>query len=442
MAATLKSNQYLSLEEKNGTRLRKPWITDLLVFVIGLLSAIYVNVGGNLYLAEIVLLVLLPYLLYTRLKMLNFSQVRPIIILGLGWLLNQIITDIYRGTLFADVIKGWALIVVFLTNFISLYLLIFPSIRRIALALLGVSLGLILQGVLQPTDNMLLNKWKYGTGFAVILLVSIGIYFVSNKKNIRFLGWSFILILVALFSFYESSRALGGVALLSAIVTMFRFTLIGNGIARRISNPLNIALAVILLFFTAFGIIQIYGYAAEQGYLGDSAQAVYQSQSSGELGVLLGGRREWLPATRAIMDSPILGYGSYARSTDYGQYLFELANLGYKVNETQVSSYLAARDFIPTHSHFLQGWVWAGILGGLFWLYILSLVIRALIKTFRFPTGLFMATTSMGIYAIWNILFSPLSNSLRLTWAFILVTLLFALFYSPAMTGETGPLQH
>lgn len=406
------------------------WV-DLLVFFVGISSAVYISVGGNLYLAEALLLVLLPYLLYARKGLLQFGLVKWLLFLGLAWLLNQVITDFYRGTSPQDMLKGWALIGVFLTNFLSLYLLVFPNPRRIAIGLLGHAIGLVLQPVLQPTSNMLTDAWKFGAGYAFTLLASVVIFFFYNKKSYNIVQWNIVLVILALFSFYVRSRSLGGVTLLAAFVIWFRFTRVGQRLALRFIHPLNIALSFFLLLSVVLGIIQLYGFTASQGYLGETARVIYQSQSSGDFGVLLGGRREWLPAMHAISDSPFLGYGSYARNTEYGQYIYELNRLGYIVSNDQLDAYLASKNFIPTHSHLLQGLVWAGLAGGIFWLFVLILIARSMISAYRFPSGLFIATMIMGFYAIWSVLFSPLSNSLRQQWAFVLIILLFAIINKP-----------
>ncbi len=429
-----------SLNEPTYTaRKRAVRASDLLAFGVGLSSAIYINVGGNLYLAEIFLLLLLPYLILKRRNLLRFGYVKTIMFLGGGWLLNQIVTDLYRSTAAADILKGWALIAVFLTNFLALYLLVFPSSRRITLSLLGYAIGTMLQPILQPLgDNMLIDPWKFGLGAAIALLVTVIAALWSGAKPLNAVWWSVILILIALYSFYVRSRSTGGVVLLTALCVLFRFTRIGREFAFRLNNPINVVLGIILFISAVLGIVQMYGYAAEQGYFGAGSRAIYQMQSSGQFGILLGGRREWLPASRALIDSPIIGYGSYARNTKYGLYLYDLVNLGYDTTYLQLDNYMASQSSIPTHSHILQGWVWAGLAGAVFWLFIFGVITRGMIMAYRRPTLLLSATLLLGFSALWDILFSPLSNIGRLRFAFVLVTILYALAHKSVFknTGD------
>lgn len=407
-------------------------ISDLLALGVGLSSVIYINIGGNLYLAEIFLLLLLPYLIFKRRNLLQFGYFKTIIFLGGVWLLSQIITDLYRSTSATDIIKGWALITVLLTNFLALYLLVFPSSRRIALGLLGFAIGTMLQPVLQPIGiNMLMDPWKFGVGQAVALLVAAIAALWSSAKQHKIVWWNVILIVIALFSFYVRSRSLGGIVLITALSVWFRFTRIGRSFALHLNNPVNIILGFILFLSVALGIIQMYGFAAEQGYFGEGSRFIYQVQSSGKFGIMLGGRTEWWPAVHALMDSPVIGYGSYARDTKYGLYLYDLINLGYDTTYLQLDNYLALYNSIPTHSHILQGWIWAGLAGAIFWIFTFGVIVRGMIMAYRRPTLLLSATLFLGVSALWNIFFSPLSNIGRLQWAFVLVTILYALVNKP-----------
>ena len=117
---------------------------------------------------------------------------------------------------------------------------------------------------------------------------------------------------------------------------------------------------------------------------------------------------------------------------------YDLVNLGYDTAYLQLDNYMALQSSIPTHSHILQGWVWAGLAGALFWLFIFGIIARGMIMAYRSPTLLLGATLFLGFSALWDILFSPLSNIGRLRFAFVLVTILYALAYKSVFknTGD------
>ena len=60
-------------------------------------------------------------------------------------------------------------------------------------------------------------------------------------------------------------------------------------------------------------------------------------------------------------------------------------DLGYQRTQAEIDRYVNQSELIPAHSHFFQAWVWAGIMGAVFWLVILRIVIQVLIKAIVFP---------------------------------------------------------
>ncbi len=72
----------------------------------------------------------------------------------------------------------------------------------------------------------------------------------------------------------------------------------------------------------------------------------------------------------------ILGHGSWAEDPKYGEMLMDLEQeTGYQEEggAAKVESFL-----IPTHSHLMSAWVYAGIFGAAFWFYVLYLVLRTI----------------------------------------------------------------
>ena len=98
----------------------------------------------------------------------------------------------------------------------------------------------------------------------------------------------------------------------------------------------------------------------------------------GKLGVLVGGRPETLVAIQAIIDSPIIGHGSFAVDEKYLQLLQDIQyKYGYSDSDEAEDIDVPS---IPTHSHLTQAWVESGILGGIFWIYVLVLVGRMFVQ--------------------------------------------------------------
>jgi len=170
------------------------------------------------------------------------------------------------------------------------------------------------------------------------------------------------------------------------------------------------------------GVFQMYNYAARSGLLGDDAQEKYRTQAYGEYGVLLGGRSEVLVSSRAILDSPFLGHGSWAKDYQYSSLLDELRQqAGYSTGIED------DKGLIPTHSHLLGAWVEAGLLGAIFWVWILSLPVRVLMKPHGILDYLTPLMAFVAFLLIWDILFSPYGAERRFVTPYYIVVMLTAL---------------
>ena len=76
---------------------------------------------------------------------------------------------------------------------------------------------------------------------------------------------------------------------------------------------------------------------------------------------------------------------------------------------------------IPTHSHLTQAWVESGILGGIFWIYVLVLVGRMFVQTVLQRPALMPVYASLAVGFTWDVLFSPMGSTDRLVAAFVIL---------------------
>ena len=273
------------------------------------------------------------------------------------------------------------------------------------------------------------EPWKFGFGRLIILLVLLFISYISGENLSKLKKWVLPLLVLGGISVYLGSRSLGATVILTAVVLWLRNRNFGKALLTRL-NLKNILAGGVILGLALWGISSLYSYAAQGGYLGQEAQLKFIAQGGGQFGLLLGGRSEILASARAIADSPLIGHGSWARDPAYRVYLYRLIDLGYQRSQAEMDRYVNESDLIPAHSHFFQAWVWAGILGAIFWLVVLRLVIQALIKSNRHPNSLYIFAMFISISAIWDIFFSPFGSFMRIRWAIQLVILLNAIYHS------------
>lgn len=404
---------------------------DVIAFILGLLALFYVNIVGQLYISEILLILFAPILWWRRGRALTGNpDARKILALGVIWFVSQALTDVIRQTPFVDLSRGWAGIIVLIFSFSSLYLLLGDDIRRIKIFTSGYALSGLLSSFVQPSPYIIEEPWKFGYGWPVILLAILFIILVSQGQLNRMRKWIWLILAVGAFSFYMNARSLGGIVILSALLLWLRtFPFTWKLFAH--VRPHNLFVAGILLVGIGWGLLQGYAYSSEQGLLGQKVKEKFEFQDNGSVwGLILGGRFEILGSSQAILDSPIIGHGSWARGAKYRLFMYQLTALGFEIEPSLLDYYVNSSDLIPAHSHLTQAWVWAGILGAIFWLWILIFVGKVFLKVNGLASELYPLVIYFGIAAVWDILFSPLGSFMRILWA-----LRFVVFLSVKRTG-------
>ena len=375
---------------------------DLWAFVLPAVSFVEITIVGRLIVSEILMLAMLPWLWGARDRP---PLPRWFVVLWAGWLLSQVVTDIVVGSAFADFARGWAAIVFTLTNFAAILVLV-STPRRARLFALGLAVSGVFGYLFFPNVFAASDPWKWAFAGPVGGVLVVGLSGSLGARH-RWLTVSAFVAFGALNLFF-GFRSLGGVSLLTA-----GYLVLGAVSGRRqVSSDhsmLRAAAGLALLSVAVVGVLQLYDAAASGGLLGADAQAKYETQS-GTFGVLVGGRSEVLASTQAIIDSPILGHGSWAKDFTYVDLLAERrSSLGY---EAEAGS--SELDLIPAHSYLMGSWVWAGFLGGLFWLAILGIAVWLLANLYSFRVELAPLLVFSTISLLWNIAFSPYGSGARI----------------------------
>lgn len=392
--------------------------TQLAIMAIPSLLFLEFNIGGRLFAPELVLLVLVPGLLLTRGRLLLARLPRTLLVLGFMWLASQILTDVFRVTPFEDWSRGWAKISLFLLDFSALYLLIRGSRSRMLFFLAGIAAGQLLAYFLAPSAYALYYPWKFGYGPPVTWMIVI----LANVGPIR----RHLPIQVALLaSIGAVNLALGsrGVFLICALAAAYVLTnwYFFQGPAGRPRRRKRLWLAVTALLVVGYSAGAGYAYAAQQGWLGQASATKYATQSAGKYGVFVGGRVDALVSGRAILDSPVLGHGSWAKDWKYQNLLSaELARLGYPDQPTPSE----APGLIPSHSYLLGAWIESGVLGAVFWGWLMVMTVRTVMRVYGLNEPLTPLIAFVAPTLLWSILFSPFSAQERLYAAFFIVVMM------------------
>lgn len=401
---------------------RQSRIIDFLTFLCPSLTFIEIKLIGRIFLAEILLLLVLFILVPKKGHLLLQKGPRMVLILGVIWLIAQMITDLIRATPFEDFSRGWAKITFLMLNFSAIYLLLVDNVKRIILFTVGLAIGDFLNFYINPSEFALSAPWKFGLATPTSLLVVL----IAQWRlitRIRLLP-ELLIVTFGGIAIYLGSRSLGGFFILSGLLLYIHHTpKVRNWFTKKRVTSMRTVILLIIMSLSAWGTLTIYGIAASSGMLGEEAEIKYRQQS-GDYGVLLGGRIEILASSQAIMDSPLIGHGSWAKDPKYRLNLLDLEKLGYEINEQAILE--SESNLIPSHSHLFGAWVEAGILGALFWAWIFTLVIRTLYKIFKIEHVLLPLLITILIGAAWSILFSPFGALERLRWGFFLTLFLAA----------------
>lgn len=402
-------------------------------FLIPASQFVQLRVVGNLYASDFLSLVALVLSTGSSASVLNRRLPRRFLTFGLIWLLAQAVTDLIRATPFEDYVRGWGMIGFTLVNFAALYKLLSESRRRIMLCAFGFVAGDFLTYFFSPSQFAAEWPWKFGYGYAVTMLIVLLAALLSRRRRPA-LAFAAMMGATTL-NLYEVFRSLAGECFIAgAYLPLMRLI---NSPRKKVAEPSRVQalLAFALLGVVAAGLFRIYTYCASNGLLGQAAEQTYAIQASGRYGVLVGGRGDFLTGLEAAIDSPIIGHGAWAKDWHYGSRSQDLLlQLGYQFRSPWSDSWL-----IPSHSYLVGAWVDTGIVGALFWLWVLSLPLRVMSRPHTVDEPLTPLVAFLAAGLIWDVLFSPFGAAQRFTASFEVVTLMWFL-ESASGTGDLATL--
>lgn len=307
--------------------------------------------------------------------------------------------------------RGLAAIIFFGLHLFVFIVLIDERKERYMAAILGAATAFIIRWIVGGlegdelwSDSITSTPWKMGVGFGVtIWFVYILGKFIKNKRALGLLTMMSSPIHLLL-----NARSLFLTTFLASFSTLFKFK-------TRSKRKQKIIIFIIMSFIFIGEPIAtgIYGKLTESGIFGAEAQKKYLQQTAGgKINILLAGRSESLVSLVAIADSPLFGHGSWAESKYYYfLYLKSIENLGKNVNWDYAKH--KNKYLIPSHSMLFGTWVYHGVIGAVFWIYILFLSLKVLSKNI-FGEISISVIEMMILYAlIWDIFFSPFGEARR-----------------------------
>ena len=386
---------------------------DVLAFASGLLAFIEVQIIGRLYLGEVILLLYAASfpLFMQRLHRRERRWLTWFLLLGIVYFVGLIATDLYRETPFRDYARGWARAFIYLTDFTGLLVLSRGRITRLALFVTGTALS---QVGLVALGGWSLD-WKFGLAYPVTVAALVAVDARRPLFSLFLLGSLGALHLMLDFRIYA------GICVVVGILAYLRGSLI------HLASLWKFAMVGSML--VAFGLL----YMAGAGWTQTGAERLLRQRGSN-----VERAAGFLVAANAIRQSPIIGYGSWARNEEaldtWAQLRAEAGSSGTAEAIQQGALLSPEGATIRAHSMLLQAWVEAGVLGLLFFGFQFTAAGVLLYRVIGM-TGehrYFALVCFFGLWSVWAFLMSPFSGISRLYAGMSLSLLLVAsLTYSP-----------
>lgn len=384
-----------------------PW--TVVAFLFPLTKLVTISLGGTLFGQDVLGVALFLFFIVQKDGITRLNQIWPVLTLLVVWLVGQVITDLYRGTPVEDYSRGWLKIIMFGIQIAALWLFLSRRQQYLVAFILGHAISLVAN--ISAQQELYGDQfWKFGFGEGLGMIIAV-LFSGSLPLTLYWRRFAWIGLMVAAFLLlFVNFRSGFGIFLIAAgicfVIQIFERV---PAMRRNFNGKI---FAVMLLGGIAFsqGIFSIYGYFADSGALGQEAEYKYKIQSRGDVSILLGGRVESLVSSKAIADSPIIGHGSWAKDLYYARMLQN------KVRELRISvdgSRKLRSDLIPSHSYFMGAWVEAGILGALFWLYVMYITILAIFMIFKNNVKIYPAILAPLLVTMWAIPFSPFGAEAR-----------------------------
>ena len=392
----------LALRNAPPTDRIQPAAIGVLSGLVGLCSSYVLNIIGEIYLAELLLPVLAlgVWVSVARSRQL-FRQHMFRILSGALYitLLGYVVSDMVSWSSESQYLRGWARVAVLATNFVSLGVLASADRRNLWWFVLGLGIGgtfYLRFGLHTP-----ISIWKHGYADYVTVAFAALCYFLPARvASLGFVG-------LAAVSFYWDFRSHGAICFAIAAILWIKAN-------ERTSRKAGRAHMMRLL---AIGFV-----VATLGYLGarwTEDDYTLQRREGSNIGRTVG----ITFGIKAIVNSPIIGYGSWSSGPELDRVAAQAVR---ESPAAKVPGYSFRGGSLSVHSQFLQAWVEGGILGTCFFI-VLAFQLIKYSKRIVVVRALDCLTPILAyyfVYNLWHIAMSPFALGARLIDAFGCVVLL------------------
>lgn len=403
--------------------------SSILLFLLGLGSATKIFFFGTIAISELVIFFIAPIIFmckYYRMRREGFMSFVYMLGLMVG---GMFLSAKVNHSPFTYTFKQFAIFYGFFAYYIVFYSLLRNNLKGIGWFYLGSAIsGIITIWAFNPTADVSSSGFEYIAQADTEQLMAGPLFWIGKIR-----GWGQLPIIMAylktpllysaltpfMFVVFALVTSISGRAQSICVLLGAAMIIIGRksrksmrGIGR------HFFLLLLLGFIMIMGYKIVYSYAASNGYLGEAARGKYAAQTergSGLISILMSGRKEFFIALSAIVDHPIVGFGPRAPDTNgyaekfiqkHGTY-DEIVFYRYYLQHYNIAGVVPS---IPTHSHIMAAWIWCGIAGFIFFVWLLW----QMYKHIRFYSA--AIPQWYGYYALtipsmlWSVFFNPFGS--------------------------------
>ena len=416
--------------------------STFILFVLGVFANTKVYLYGTIAISELVAFALAPFLFIIDYGKLKRDGFMPCIWMLFLLSLAMLASSLYNHTPLPFVIKQSAVLYSVFSYVILFHRLLRNNYKGLGIYFIGVAISSIITiFAFNPQATIDVNGSGYVGATEVEEIIGGPLFWVSRLQRfgniplyalyLQTPSWYAVIASLAYAVFVMTTTISGRSVILSLFLAIVMMLIGGKSrlrMARMGKHIITIAICGILVVLVYK---MVYQYTASKGMLGEDARVKYEAQTRKGRDIatlIMSGRIEPFIGMTAVLDKPIIGHGPHALDTNGYAEKF-LIKYG---DAEDVSFFLAMRRIygtyyaeIPAHSHIVGAWLHYGIVGLIFYLYIIWIVFQHIRKYISaIPQWFGYYALTLCLFA-WEVFFSAFTPNRNL-FALMLVSLFFA----------------
>lgn len=414
------------------------------LLLLGMFAQTQINVGGNIGISELFIFLAAPILFMRNINLLRRDGFMPIVTLAFFTIIGCFISGVANQTPYEFFSRGLAATYSVFASIVVFHHFLRQNLDGVRWVLLGFAISVIIN-IFVFTYGAEHDTFAQGlTGMEAAQNIMSGTLFWVGRLNHWLLlpikGWYLqtplwysCLVPLGLSIFSVATTGSGRSAALGTLGGVL-FVLLGRkSCAHMKFISRNFVSFLVYAFVVLFVIKGAYIYLGKNGMLNEHQQQKFFQQThggtrTGTLQLLMAGRVEVFCGLYAMCKKPIVGYGPWA--VDKDRLYFDFMEK-YGTPEDEEVFYRERRDallkgsygWLPCHSMIIQFWMWFGIAGLVFWLYVLRQMYVYLKRDIAVVPQWFGYLAVSMPAMLWNIFFSPFGS--RLIFGLYFVVLMF-----------------